>query len=282
VNFVVVGTGYTGSRVLSRLPPEKSRGISRSPDSGDDRTATVDLDDSQLFFPVFAEPYTLLYTVAPRTDRNGDPRLATLLAALEPRPARIVYLSTSGVYGDCAGELVNESRPANPGTDRAKRRLAAENLLQQWSGANAVELIVLRVAAIYGPGRLGLDRIRRGAAIIDESAAGPANRIHIDDLVDCCLAAMSGLMTTGIYNVCDGDFRSSSWFSLTVAGLAGLECPPRISAGQARRTFSASRLSFISETRKLDNSRMLNEMPHPLRYADAEEGIRASLAAAGN
>jgi nucleoside-diphosphate-sugar epimerase len=217
--------------------------------------------------------------VAPRADRRGDPRLATFIDVLQPAPLRFVYLSTSGVYGDCAGALVNESRPANPATDRARRRLAAETLLQEWSDARAAELIILRCAAIYGPGRLGMDGIKRGKAIIAETEANPGNRIHVEDLADCCVAAMHGALAPGIYNVADGDHRSPSWFSSAVARLAGLDAPPQIAAAAAQRTFSATRLSFLHESRRLDNAKLLTALGQELRYADAEDGIRASLEA---
>lgn len=278
MTFVVAGIGYTGGRVLSRLPPAESFGISRTPGSaGKLSVFAVDLDKAPLQLPELADRYTLLYTVAPRSDKRGDPRLAALLDALKPAPLRIVYLSTSGVYGDCGGALVNESRPTSPATERAQRRLAAESLLQDWSDRHAVELLILRVAAIYGPGRLGMDGIRRGKAIIAPAEANPGNRIHVEDLADCCAAAMQGVLAPGIYNVCDGDHRSPSWFATTVARLAGLDPPPQLAAAAAERTFSATRMSFLSESRRLDNTKLLQALGHALRYADAEDGIRASL-----
>ncbi len=278
MNFVVVGVGYTGKRVLARLPADNASGINRSSVAGLDRpVVAIDLD-SHVDQPLsLTEKYRLLYTVAPAADSTDDLRLARLLELLHPRPERIVYISTSGVYGDCNGRLVNEGDPTGSTTDRANRRLAAEEMLQSWCSKIVCELFILRVPGIYGPGRLGIERIRAAEAIIAESEANPGNRIHVDDLAGCCIAAMTNNAPPGIYNVSDGDFRSSSWFALTVAKLARLASPPQVSREDAQRTFSEARLSFIGESRRLDNRRMLAELKPRLRYTDAEDGIRASL-----
>ena len=225
--------------------------------------------------------YRVLYTVPPAADGDRDRRLMRFLDLLDPPPSRFVYIGTSGVYGDCRGELVDETRAPRPSTDRARRRLGAEAALRQWSDRRAVPVVVLRAPGIYGPGRLGIDRIRAGTPVIREDEAYPGNRIHVDDLATCCLAALSPEAPAGIYNVADGDHRSSSWFAETVARLAGLPAPPTVSRAEARRTFSASRLSFLEESRRLDNRKMREVLGAEPRYPDAEEGIRASLAAEG-
>lgn len=278
-HFVIAGTGYTGLRVLNALPADRSLGMSRAPPSSSSRKIRVlDLNLSSARKIDLPEPCTLLYSIPPGTESKEDPRLASFLARIQPTPVRLVYLSTSGVYGDRAGKLTREADPVNPCTDRAKRRLAAEQLLQRWCVQADCELFVLRIPGIYGPGRLGLERLQNGAAIIREADSGPGNRIHVDDLVVCCIAAMTGQAPPGIYNIADGDHRSNYWFRRTVAECAGLPAPQEISFEEAERTWSETRLSFVRESRRLDTEKLRLELQVKLRYTNAEDGIRASLA----
>jgi nucleoside-diphosphate-sugar epimerase len=172
---------------------------------------------------------------------------------------------------------VSETDTPRPATDRARRRFAAEEMLQQWCSKWECELFILRTPAIYGPGRLGIERIRTGKAVLCETESNPGNRIHVDDLAACCIAAMTGSNAPGIYNVADGDFRSPAWFANTVADMAGLERPPAITRVEARATLSAARLSFLSESRKLDTTKMREMLRISPIYANAEDGIKASL-----
>lgn len=279
MRFVVIGAGYAGRRVLARLPD--AIGFSRSaPTRAASPLRNLDLDNAAAGPLALADRYRLLYTIPPASGNsgdNGDRRLARLLQLLDPLPERFIYISTSGVYGDCGGQLVNEDRPVNPHSERARRRAAAEELLNEWSSRCEVTLVTLRVPAIYGPARLGIDRIGNGTPLIAEADAGPANRIHVDDLAACCVAALEGESPQGIYNTGDGDYRTSTWFSLCVARLAGLEPPPQVPRSIAEQTFSSGRLSFLRESRRLDNNRMRAELLPRLQYADPEDGIRASL-----
>jgi nucleoside-diphosphate-sugar epimerase len=150
-------------------------------------------------------------------------------------------------------------------------------MLRRWCSKKECELFVLRAPAIYGPGRLGIDKIRTGKAILREAESNPGNRIHVDDLAACCIAAMTGKKAPGIYNVADGDFRSPTWFANTVAEMAGLDPPPTITRAQAKETLSAARLSFLSESRKLDTRKMRETLKFSPVYTNAEDGIRASL-----
>jgi len=279
MRFVVNGVGYTGRRVLSGLPNGKSTGINRSPiaEFADDRVVTLDLDHTETTKLRLPARFAILYTVPPSSDSSDDPRLAHFLSILEPTPERFVYISTSGVYGDCSGALVSETTTPRPLTDRARRRFAAEKMLQQWCSKNECELFILRAPAIYGPGRLGIEKIRAGKAILSEAESNPGNRIHVDDLAACCIAAMTGNKAPGIYNVADGDFRSPTWFTNTVAEMAGLDRPPTITRAQAKETLSAARLSFLSESRKLDSTKMRETLEFSPNFASAEDGIRASL-----
>ncbi len=266
---LVVGAGYVGQRFLSRQPEDPAASISRS--SG------VDLDDEHVTIEVPAGQYAVLYTVPPSQQSSTDVRLERLLARLDPPPVRIAYISTTGVYGDCAGALVDETRAVNPQNGRARLRVAAEQALQNWCDEHGVTSVILRVPGIYGPTRLGIERLRSGAANIDEAEANPGNRIHVDDLVRCCEAALAGKTPGGIYNVGDGDYRSATWFQSELARQCDLPAPPTISRAAAEKEFSAMRLSFLGESRRIDTRKMRELLDVTPRYENPAEGIVASL-----
>lgn len=273
---IVVGVGYVGRRLLDSLPRESRLGLSRSP--GRDDVRSLNLDDGGRIAIETPHDYSVIYTVPPSRNHDQDIRLARLLDALPSPPERFVYLSTTGVYGDCGGQRVDETAPVNPQSDRAKRRVDAEEKLAAYCAPPATALLVLRVPGIYGPGRLGADRIERGQPVLDEADANPGNRIHVDDLVACCVAALGGNVPAGIYNLGDGDERSSTWFSQEVARQLDLEPPPTVSRSEALRSFSERRLSFLGESRRVDISKMRSVLGVTPRYADAADGIRASIA----
>ena len=219
----------------------------------------------------------MLYTVPPSAESPNDARLERLLAVLTPSPQRFTYISTTGVYGDHRGAVVNEETPVNPGSAHAAKRVAAERALVDWAARSGCAVVILRVPGIYGPGRLGVDRIRARQPVIRNEDAGPGNRIHVDDLVACCMAALDENTPAGIYNVGDGDHRTSTWFSNEVARQAGLASPPAISMEQAEKEFSPMRLSFLRDQRRVDTRKMREILGVTIRYPNPEQGIAASL-----
>jgi nucleoside-diphosphate-sugar epimerase len=271
-----VGAGYTGTRVLRRLPDAVALGRSRP---GDER---LDLDHDERLQLELPEEYAVIYSVPPAPDQPGDPRLGRFLAMLPHAPARLVYLSTTGVYGNRDGERVDETSEARPESARAERRLAAERMLAEWCTGRQTTAVVLRVPGIYGPGRLGTDSIRSGMPVLEEKDANPGNRIHVDDLATCCIAALAPGVPDGIYNVGDGDHRSGTWFTNEVARQAGLPPPPTISLAEAKKTFSPMRLSFLRESRIVDTKKMREVLGVLPKYADAADGIAAALAEEAN
>lgn len=273
---LVVGTGYTGHRVLAALG-EDVVGLSRS---GGGLSQAFNLDGDDLLPVEPASGYSVLYSVPPAVGpaEASDGRLQRLLSLLPHPPSRFVYLSTSAVYGDRDGAVVSEDDAPAATTDRAQRRLACEDLLRHWIRGKQTALLILRVPGIYGPNRLGLGRIRQGLAMIKEEEANPGNRIHVDDLAACCVAALEPDRPAGIYNVGDGDTRSSTWFTLEVARQAGLDQPPTVSRDEAEKTFPDARLSFLRESRILNLDRMREHLRPDLKYPDAADGISAALA----
>lgn len=266
----IAGTGYTGSRVLDVLAADGSVGID---------STTMNLD-ARAPLPVdLPSRYSVLYTVPPEGEDNT--RLRHFLSELQPAPARFVYISTTGVYGNCHGALVTEDSPVKPDSRMSYPRAAAEALLHDWAERDDCELVVLRVPGIYGPGRLGTERLKDGGAFLREADANPGNRIHVDDLVSCCIAALDQGTPAGIYNVGDGDQRSATWFAQEVARQAALPKPRLISREQAEKEFSPVRLAFMSSSRIVDTSRMREVLGVTPRYANPVDGIAASLQGLG-
>jgi len=284
---VIVGCGYVGKRLALAL---KSRcdvlGIVSRAQSLNELASigvpghVVNLDAGGPP-PDWAQDATVYYLVPPSQDAESDVRLARLLNGTRRRPQLFVYMSTTGVYGDAEGGEVSEQTPVNPQTARARRRVSAEDMVRVWCTEREVRRVVLRVPGIYGPGRLPLDRLasREPAVRVDE--AGIGNRIHVDDLVTACVAALDNPDARGIYNVTDGVPLNSTEFLLRVAHAAGLPEPPQISMDEAQLVLSPSRLSFLNESRQVSNRRMLHELQVKLQYADVDAGIRQSLATGG-
>lgn len=272
---VVAGVGYVGRRLLSSRPARTRRGLSRS--VGGDDIIQLNLDNRDIALVDVPEVYTVTYTVPPARDELDDHRLRRFLDALPTPPRRFVYLSTTGVYGNRDGDRVDETSLVRPASERAQRRVDAERRLVTFCNQHARPLVVLRVPGIYGPGRLGIDRIKDGKPMLQETDANPGNRIHVDDLVSCCNAALDDAVPAGIYNVGDGDERSSTWFANEVARQMGLPSPPTVSRKQAEKTFSARRLSYLGESRRLDLTKMKTILGVEPKYGDAAEGIAASL-----
>jgi nucleoside-diphosphate-sugar epimerase len=189
----------------------------------------------------------------------------------------LLYVSTTGVYGDTGGATVTEESAVAPSNDRARRRVAAEAVAQAWCAARGVRCVVLRVPGIYGPGRLPLDRLRRGEPVLRPEDAGPGNRIHVDDLVSACVAAIERPVR-GAFNVTDGNPASTTEFVQRTAALAGLPQPPLVALADAPGRISPGMLAFLRESRVVDSRRMRDELGVELRYARLDDGIVASLA----
>jgi nucleoside-diphosphate-sugar epimerase len=281
----IVGCGYTGSRLARRwLELQRAvRGFAAR-ETSVKAIAVIGATASQLNLdlspasPIDFDGQLIYYSVPPAPAGDRDERLERFLARVSGTPARIVYLSTTGVYGDREGATVDEDSPPNPQSARAVRRLAAEDALRAWAKLRAASWCILRIPGIYGPGRLPLERLRRHEPAIDPRESAPGNRIHVDDLVTVCIAAGASPRAAGrVYNVTDGSEDSATAFLQRVARIVGLPPPPLVSRLVAEKTFAAVSWSFLRESRRVDNRRMLNELGIRLAYDDLDAGIRASL-----
>lgn len=223
-----------------------------------DRPGTLDVP------PVDA----VLHCAPPPQTGERDTRTANLLNALHA-PARIVYISTSGVYGDCRGERVDESRPPNPQTPRARRRMDAEAQLRKYPS----HVVILRAPGIYAADRLPLERLRAGTPVLRAEEDVYTNHIHADDLAAAAVRALEEDAPPGVYNIADDtEMRMGDWMDL-VAHHAGLPKPPRRGRDEIAREVPATVLSFMSESRRLDNRRMKTLLGAPLRYRTVHEGL---------
>jgi len=218
----------------------------------------------------------LLYLAPPPEDGERDTRLRNCLAALTKArmvPQRFVYISTSGVYGDCRGDEVDETRPINPQTSRARRRADAELALQEWAATTGTRATALRVPGIYAADRLPLDRLHQGLPVLRAEDDVYTNHIHADDLAAICVRALAPEAPGGVYNTSDdGRMKMGEYFDL-VADRNGLPRPPRVARAEAERAISPAMLSFMSESRRLSNARMKKELGIVLRYPTVYDGV---------
>ena len=216
----------------------------------------------------------------PTSSGASDPRTAHLLQALarKGRVQRIVYGSTSGVYGDCSGARFDETRAVNPATDRGRRRVDAEQRLRWYGRAFGTRVSVLRIPGIYAGDRAGghpRERLARGAPVLEAEHDVFTNHIHADDLARACVAALHrGLPQRIVHASDDTELKMADYFDLA-ADLEGLSRPRRITREQAQEELSPMQLSFMGESRRLINTRLKRELRLRLRYPTVAEGLIA-------
>jgi nucleoside-diphosphate-sugar epimerase len=285
-HVLIVGCGYVGRRLALRLAGDYDvtatvRTAQRVSELQRDGISAVTLDLDRLRtsarVPERLAQAAIFYLAPPPRTGESDLRLDRFFQIATVPPQTFVYVSTTGVYGDVKGARVDESTPVRPMTERAHRRVSAEEMTRVWCTERHVRRVVLRVPGIYGPGRLPLDQLRQGEPTVRDAEAGITNRIHVDDLVTACTAALSNQEARGVYNVTDGQSYTSTQFLDRVAALANLPQAPRVSMDEAQLTFSAERLSFLNESRQVSNERMLKNLGVQLKFGDVDEGIRQSL-----
>jgi nucleoside-diphosphate-sugar epimerase len=284
-SVLIVGCGHIGRRVAVQLRTRGQRvtGMVRSSASADRLrelgidALCLDLDAGARHIPGSGAFGAIGYFAPPPSSGTQDTRMQGFLESLAKTslPRRIVYISTSAVYGDCRGDWITEEQPVQPATDRGLRRLDAEQQVQAWAARHGVEWVILRVPGIYGPGKLPLERLRKGLPVLREADAPYTNRIHADDLAAICVSALDSAHHDTVYNVSDGHPSTMTDYFFRVADAAGLPRPPVVTREQAQQVLSAGMLSFLQDSRRMSNQKLLRDLRVTLRYPDLDTGLQS-------
>lgn len=286
-SLCIIGCGDIGSRVALRALEQgvSVTALARQFAKGgmlqntSVRRLYGDLDDRESLVLPPLRGTAVIYSAPPPGGGIVDTRVRNFLAAIETgnEPTRIVYLSTTSVYGDCGSDLVTEERPVNPGNHTARRRVDAEEQFRAWGLDHGVAVIILRVAGIYGPGRIPVDRIMNRHPVLRSEEAGFTNRIHADDLALVCLAALERGEDGEIFNVCDGETSTMTDYFNAITDQLGLPRLPQVPLREARQTMTPLMYGYMTESRRIDNRRMLTKLGITLQYKTLREGLKASL-----
>lgn len=290
MNALIVGCGYIGQRLARRLVENGAEvnGLVRSDASVaalkaqgiTPLQADLQQPSSLQALPRVFDAATLYYFAPPPPQGQSDPRLKHFLHSLEhsgQTPAKLILISTTGVYGDCQGAWITEQQPLNPQVDRAHRRVDAERQLRTWADARGLPWVILRVPGIYGPGRLPVQRLQKRLPVLAEAESPYSNRIHADDLVSACLAAATA-DKRGVFHLSDGRPSTMTDYFCRVAAALKLPFPPVISRAEAERQLSPEMLGYLAESKRLDIRRMREELGVEPQYADLDSGLRQCLA----
>ena len=227
-----------------------------------------DLDDRASLVRIAGLANVVLHFAPPPSQSESDTRTRSLLSILSrsSQPKRLIYISTSGVYGDCGNAHVSETKRINPQTSRARRRADAEEKIRDWAKRNGVKASILRVPGIYAEDRLPLERLRTGTPSIAAIEDGYTNHIHADDLARIVVNALQNGKPNRIYHACDdSEIRMGDYLD-AVADVYDLPRPPRLPRAEVERKVSPALWSFMSESRRLSNERMKQELKVELRY----------------
>jgi nucleoside-diphosphate-sugar epimerase len=286
---LIVGCGDVGMRVARGLQGRvRLLALTSSPDRRDSlRAAGItplagNLDHPATLSRLSGLATRLVHLAPPPGEGHmpwwRDRRTAALLRALRRRspPMSVVYGSTSGVYGDCGGDKVTESRPPRPRTPRAQRRADAERAIRHYGRAAHVRASILRIPGIYAADREGgtpRERLRKGTAVLEARDDVYTNHIHADDLARALVTALWRGKPQRVYNASDDtELKMGDYFDLA-ADLYGLPRPPRVPRSTAQDELPLVLLSFMSESRRLDNARLKRELRLKLHYPTVEQGL---------
>lgn len=274
--LLIIGCGDVAQRTLPLLLPHyRVYALLRDPARHAEWRArgaiplAGDLDDRASLARIAGMADAVLHFAPPAAGRRTiDSRTRNLLAALSrgALPKRLVYISTSGVYGDCGGATVSETRPVHPQTTRAQLRIDAERQIREWAKRNRVNASILRVPGIYADDRLPLERLRSGTPAIIEAEDSYTNHIHADDLARIAMVALQLGKPNRVYHASDDSSLKMGDYFDEVADAYALPHPPRLTRTEVERSVSPALWSFMNESRRLLNRRMKTELHIRLRY----------------
>jgi nucleoside-diphosphate-sugar epimerase len=280
--ILIVGCGDVGMRLIPLL---RSRFrvfalTSQSERLSELRSAGVipilgNLDSPQSLYRLKGLADIVVHLAPPPMQGSLDQRTRNLVAIL-PRHGRLVYVSTTGVYGDCKGAYFDETRPVAPVNARAERRVDAERVLRRWARYHEGKLSILRVPGIYAADRLPLERLRQGTPALLDSDDVYTNHIHADDLAKIIALALFRAQPLRVYHTVDDSALKMGDYFDQVATAFKLPLPPRVPRAELSKQVSPMLLSFMSESRRLSNERMKTELGVRLRWP-AVSDLLASL-----
>lgn len=283
----IAGCGYIGRRIAD-LYKESGAVVTcmvRNPDNSSRLasagfiTAVSTLEDSATLPELNLTDSILFYLVPPPGGGIIDSRARNFIAKITvaEKPAKIIYMSATSVYSGDGGQLVTEDSQTTPDSAMGKRRLDAECAFLEYGASYSVPVVILRVSGIYGSGRLPLMQISQGQPLLNEDESGPSNRIHADDLATVCLAAAEKGTDGEIFNVSDGNPSSMTSYFNACADALGLPRQRQVTRDEARQVMSPLMFSYVSQSRIIDNRRMMDRLGVKLRYATLSDGLQASL-----
>jgi len=281
--LLIVGCGDVGMRLLPLLTAHFRVFATTSQPSrrAELRAAgavplVVDLDQPATLRRLAGLAPMVVHLAPPPGDGGQDRRTRNLTAIL-PEHGRMVYVSTTGVYGDCGGALFDESRPVAPCNPRALRRVDAEQVLRRWARRAHSDLSILRVPGIYGADRLPLKRLQQGTPALVEADDVYTNHIHADDLASIIVRALFRALPNRVYHaVDDSEMKMAAYFD-AVADAFKLPRPPRLPRAELQQVVTPALLSFMSESRRLRNGRIKRELGVRLRYATVADTLQTLL-----
>lgn len=283
--LLIVGCGDVGTRVARLLAPRmRVLALARAPQRDSTLSAAGvlairgDLDQSHSLARLAGVATHVLHLAPPPAQGESDPRTLALTRVLMRRsaPAALVYGSTSGVYGDCAGAWIDETRALRPATARARRRVAAETAVRAYGRASGARVSVLRIPGIYAldrPGGTPRERLLRGTPLLTDTDDVFTNHVHADDLARACVLALwRGRPQRVVHASDDSQMKMGEYFDLA-ARIMGLPLLARVPRADAAQHFSATQMSFMSESRRLRNHRLKQELRLRLRYPTPAQGL---------
>ncbi len=296
IRILIIGFGDVGERVARLLVGRycvsalvRNAGRARHARSLGVNAIRGDLDRPDSLRKLAGQADVVFHFAPPAGDGIYDKRTRHLLAALARQPTtgalragmlsqrlprRLVYISTTGVYGDCGGEWIDESRPVKPATARARRRVDAERELHRWGRRLGVMVSVLRAPGIYAADRLPVERLRKGSAALVAEEDVFTNHIHAEDLARAAVAAMRRGRNGRVYNVVDDSALAMGAYFDRVADAFGLPRPPRVTRADAAARLSPVLFSFMEESRRIGNQRLKRELRFKLVYATVDEFLQ--------
>ncbi len=282
--IILAGFGYLGKFIEQQADFNNKKvlyKLSRNPDkyrSVFGKHVEVDFDKEKFDIREMLDGSTIVYMAPPNKDKDKDPRLENFLNNTKRlNIEKIIYISTSGVYGDCGGSYVTEEAELKPLTSRAKKRVIAEKMIMKYSTVNNTNYVILRVPGIYGLGRLPLSKIREREPLIIKDECKITNLINVEDLARVVWRVIKDNINNEIINVSDGTPITSTEYYLKIYDELEIEYPPFINMKEAAKYYSKERLSFMSESRILDVSKMKRLFSDCIKYSNISDGIKRSL-----